>query len=138
MFTSNLLKGYNTIVKKSSLLILGLSLALLVSTLDYIAVIFYLYWTTIWYDIPMHFLGGLTIGILGVLVLRLEERSRKSFAQLLVFVMSVGIAWEIFEYLIGATYAIEGRMADITVDLILDAVGAAAAYFIALRSRESF
>jgi hypothetical protein len=83
------------------------------------------YWRYPWFDIVMHFLGGLTIG---VFLIRLFA-DYKPMAFLTAFV-AIAIGWEIFEFAIGAprdsTYA-----ADTVIDLCMDVLGGTLAYFAA-------
>ena len=121
-------------MKKSSLLLLSFSLTVILWCLNYVALIFYLYWTTVWYDILMHLAGGLAIGSLVILLFRINKRSAGAFAIVFLVTMAVAISWEIFEYLIGETFSIEGYVIDTTLDLVLDAIGAILVYLLTTRS----
>ena len=127
-------------MQKRHILFLALGLTILTWVLDYIAIVFYLYWTTTWYDIIVHFVGTLAIGTLIILLLDIHHRSTKSFIKVLVLVMAIGVGWEVFEYIIKETFALEGYLMDASADLIMDALGAISAYFITTtsRSEESF
>lgn len=102
-------------------LILSAALALL----NFWALDQYLYWKNVWFDIPMHFLGGLTIGVFAA---ALVYRFRPWFFVLLSTVAFVG--WEVFEYLFGipkeANYVF-----DTSLDLLMDALGALIVYGVA-------
>lgn len=117
-------------MRKHSLLYIGFGLVVLLWVLNFIALSFYFYWTVGWYDFMMHFLGGLTIGILIAWFLGIEDRSLRLFLILFVLVMSVGIAYEIFEYVYGLTLSTEEYSLDTIHDLIMNAVGATAAYYL--------
>ena len=116
-------------MRKHSLLYAGLGLVILVWVLNFIALTFYFYWTVGWYDYLMHFLGGLSIGVLAIWALKIENRSLKAFLVAFVSVMVVGVGWEIFEYLNGLTFSTESYKLDIAHDLIMDALGATTAYY---------
>jgi len=120
------------IMSKSSILLLSLALAALLWLLNYIAIIFSLYWTTLWYDILMHFLGGLTIGVFAAYVLRLGNIGRGFFWAVFCLAMLIGIGWEIFEYV----YDLQGDKIDTAWDLVMDSLGVIVAYLITSRSRE--
>ncbi len=126
-------------MRKYSLLCIGFGLTVLLWTLNFIALTFSFYWTLGWYDYMMHFLGGLTIGILVAWFLGVEGRSLKLFLILFTTVMAAGAAYEIFEYIYDMTLSTEEYSIDTTHDLIMDAVGAITAYYlITLRSLKSF
>jgi len=73
-----------------------------------IAIIFYWYWRIWWFDMPMHFLGGLWVGLSVLWFVFLSKRLTVNIPQtafstfvtgvLLVFI--VAIVWEIFEYVV--------------------------------------
>jgi hypothetical protein len=93
---------------------------------------FYLYWTYLWLDIPMHFLGGMTVA-LGLLTFfaKYVPRSLRGFVLTLGVVFVVGIAWEVFE-LVNGLIDIELRpIADTLLDLVLDLMGGALGYALA-------
>ncbi len=60
------------------------------------------YWySSIWYlDMPMHFLGGVWIGLFSVYLFPPKEDSLKSILKILFIVLFIGISWEIFEILV--------------------------------------
>lgn len=61
-----------------------------------------LYWYTSiwWFDMPMHFTGGFFLGLLGVYLFSLEEYTVISLYKIFLFVLAVGIGWEVFEILV--------------------------------------
>lgn len=82
----------------------------------------FLYWRLPWFDIPMHFLGGLALGTLAVGFLNRHRPLAFAAALLAAFV-----AWELFELFFGlpreSDYA-----ADTALDLVMDTLGALLAY----------
>lgn len=105
-----------------------LAAALLCLMLTYLhteAMLHFLYWRYEWFDILMHFLGGLAIGVflIGFFVTRQRTRLIGAFFLLM-------IAWELFEYVFGlpreANYAL-----DTALDIVMDTLGGAVAYAIA-------
>ena len=118
-------------MRKSPLLYITFGLSVLLWALNFIALDLYLYWTIGWYDIMMHFLGGLTIGALVVWFLNLGDRSLRSFLMIFLYTMIVGIGYEIFEYVNGITFSTQKYPVDTALDLGMDAVGATVAYLIA-------
>ena len=109
--------------------------------LHFLANAFYLYWTYWWYDWMTHFLAGLAGGLAAYwAILHSGLWRRKSDAILLpvlavlLCLMTVGIAWEFFEYTNGITDAYEENYAlDVTIDLIMDALGAILAVVIGVK-----
>ena len=101
------------------------------------AIVFSLYWTLWWYDIVLHFLGGIFIGLL-VLWVRLLSGyfSAPSFlwspGRLFLFTLFwtfiIGVGWEVFEWLAGNTWSIEGYWLDTTLDVVLDLIGGIAGF----------
>ncbi len=79
----------------------------------------------VWFDVPMHFLGGVTIAVFLVALL-MHFRPRL----FLLGVFGVSVSWEVFEYLAGfpreANYVF-----DTSLDLLMDALGALFVYTVA-------
>lgn len=116
-------------MRRRPLLYIGFGLAIILWILNFIALAFYFYWTIGWYDYLMHFLGGLTLGVLAVWAFKIERSSLKSFLAVFTIVMVAGGVWEVLEYINDAAFSTEGYVLDTTKDLIMDAVGAAVAYW---------
>lgn len=106
-------------------------LGLLIAYLQLFASAHYLYWEYWWYDIMMHLLGGLLMGAFALWFLRFEFRDKKLplFIISFVFVLCVGVAWEIFEYFTDS-YGAANYTLDTTLDLLMDVVGMMSAYLI--------
>lgn len=86
----------------------------------------FLYWRYAWFDVPMHYLGGLFSGLFVVAILK-RRRKPKTF---LFSMAAVFVGWEAFEFLIGSQR--EANFAfDTAVDLLMDALGALTAYALA-------
>jgi hypothetical protein len=85
----------------------------------------FLYWKYEWYDVPMHFLGGVAIAVFSVALL-MHYRPRIFLG--LVFLGAVG--WEVFEFFAG--FPREANFAfDTALDLLMDTLGAVAVYAVA-------
>ena len=77
-------------------------LSVLVLTFHLIALKYFLYWQIRWFDIPVHFLGGLTVGALLIVPIIFSRTKDHSVIIWAVFgSLLVSILWEIFEYKIG-------------------------------------
>ncbi|MFZ1987770.1 MAG: hypothetical protein WAV21_01915 [Minisyncoccia bacterium] len=87
----------------------------------------FIYWRYRWFDTVMHLLGGITIGIFAVALLR----SYRPFAFVLV-VATIAIAWEIFEASIGiAVFPGVNYTWDTAHDILNDTLGAVLVYIVA-------
>ena len=80
---------------------------------------FSLYWVYWWYDIVVHFLAGISIGLLFSFLLKKKYRPA-----LYLFVFLSIIAWEIFEIGIGINTAGMQYLADTVIDVIVGFFGA--------------
>src|SRR3989344_2301894 len=112
-------------MRNSKPLYLAFALILLLGALNYIAGLFYFYWTLFWFDYLMHFLAGLGGGFVIVwLISKKNFQNKKIFLTVLISVMLVGVAWEIFEYIFDIAQSTENYVADAFCDLLMDAFGA--------------
>ncbi len=107
-----------------SLLLLGIAI------LHIVAIELYLYWLYGWFDIFMHFLGGLFVG-LSVLWLffesgyiTLSKHIRTITLVTLISFALIGISWEIFQYSVGLFIGKENAVVDTSVDLLVGLIGA--------------
>ncbi|KND46986.1 MAG: putative membrane protein (4 TMH) [Parcubacteria bacterium C7867-004] len=107
-------------------LIATLLVAAVVGVLEQWAITDFLYWRYTWFDIVMHFLGGLTIGL--ALVALIGSRFRPVW--FLVLMIAVAVGWEVFEALVGIPREANFKL-DTALDLLMDTLGALLAYGIA-------
>lgn len=110
--------------------------------MDFIARIFYLYWSLWWFDSLMHLLAGFAGGLIAVWVfyhpdLFSSKVVKKSGAILfsVILVLFFAVAWEIFEYKNDIALAFEGYTKDTTTDISLGVLGAVIASIIATRKK---
>ena len=130
-------------MKRYSLLSAALALSLLLAAINIVAISFYLYWTLWWFDNMMHFLGGFTLGFFAIYFFSSSISSGKiSLTKGLVLsfigVMTIAVAWEVFEYVTGQTVSTEAYPLDVLHDLISDTLGALLALSISKRILKSF
>ena len=99
--------------------------------LNMIAIKFYLYWTTNYFDILMHFLGGLWVTLTVLWLWSLKKgfvipSKQKVLKVSIIFTLIVGVMWEIYELYIGVTLLSDGinYWTDTSSDLMMDFVGA--------------
>ncbi len=97
-----------------------------------LALWWYLYWVYEWFDIPMHFLGGVVIalGSRTELFERIMRLSFRSVWPVIGLVLAIGILWEVFEWFFVIT-DMRGYVVDTTIDLVLDLLGGVVGYYIA-------
>ena len=96
------------------------------------------YWLIWWYDIMMHFLGGVWVVLVLIWLNQLKAAAVVlTFKRVLTAIVVVGLAWEIYELLFDQTFIdAKGYGLDTVLDLIMNTVGAAAAYFLLNQRRD--
>lgn len=108
-------------------------LSILVAGLHYMALKLFLYWTTPWFDIVMHFLGGFLIGIIILCILinfigvAFLNNKKVLFILTLSGVLVVGLGWELWEIFLGWTDVLEDQF-DTILDVVMDSIGAFLAF----------
>ena len=105
-----------------------------VAVLHKIALSFSLYWTVLWFDIPMHFMGGALMALITLFIIYDSKFFNFSVKKpIVVFVVALGItiiiglSWELWELYMGFTNIYEDQV-DTAADLINDILGASAVY----------
>ncbi len=88
-----------------------------------------IYDTVWWYDIPMHFLGGLWLFLFGLWVVNTQYGNiflrHTSVKSLIFFVLVIGVLWEIHEIVFGFMHFSDpGYFFDTFKDLTMDIIGA--------------
>jgi len=88
----------------------------------------YLYWTVIWFDMIMHFLGGLFVALFFFSVFSFLKSKLPYMEKLvlgLIFSILVGLVWEYYELIIEVTDLREiGYWPDTGMDIVMDTLGA--------------
>jgi hypothetical protein len=110
----------------------SIMIGLVVLVLHVLALKFYLYWTVMWFDIPMHFLGGFLIGLIVIAIIkRVQLALQKSdeilnkwllFISVILAVLVVGLTWELWELFVGFTDVLLDK-ADTVMDVVMDLIG---------------
>lgn len=90
-----------------------------------------LYSTVDWYDIPMHFFGGVWVALFALWAIGTQYgtffKKYLSVSSLLLWVLFVGVSWEVLELALKFNSIDDmGYAFDTTFDIILDMLGAAA------------
>lgn len=102
----------------------------IIGALNYAGNKLYLYWTTWWHDMIMHFIAGFVVAMTIVLVYQIFFKRFLWFKSNLVlisvlFTISIGLFWEFFELYYEITSFSDGMAfwTDTSSDLILDTLG---------------
>jgi len=97
-----------------------------------VALELFLYWRFLWFDMPMHILGGLcaALGYSILPFIRVRRAGQgETMGWYLAVVLIIGVAWEIFEYAAGISLAREVNLAlDTGLDLVMDVLGCLLGY----------
>ena len=115
---------------------ISIALIVTIAMLNAAAMHWRLYWTYWWFDIPMHFLGGLWTGLfilwsvyLSGFPLNFVQRAMSMLTVALLGVVGVGVIWELFELISRATLVSQDAyVTDTVLDLIMDTLGGLAAW----------
>ncbi|MBP9816437.1 MAG: hypothetical protein KBD05_00165 [Candidatus Pacebacteria bacterium] len=109
-------------------LLLALALSALLLSLHLWGTAEFLYWKFVWFDSPMHLLGGITLGVFVATLLKAPQPV-KFYGLILVLI----VGWELFEFLLGSPRK-DNYAFDTVLDLCLGVLGASLAYYSARRS----
>lgn len=122
-----------------------LAFILVILAFQIIATVFYWYWRIPWFDILMHFLGGMWVGMSALWFYLFWGKIKPSaiqgafriFMVVTMAVLSVALLWEVFEY--GVFVAIPHRevydIADTLGDILAGVLGGALATLLFLRKK---
>jgi signal transduction histidine kinase len=115
---------------------------ILVLVIHVVADIFGLYYKYFWFDVPMHFIGGIAIAISSFYFLKHAEISSKQFGiklltlfLILALTALAAVAWEIFEFGMDRIFntTMQPSVHDTMKDLAFGLLGGAIAGIILLR-----
>ncbi len=97
-----------------------------------------------WFDIPMHVMGGMFLGLAigAVCFKRILSLSRgEVLVTVLLFVLIVGIGWEVFEYFVQSFIKGSTQLANImdsVKDMMMDLIGGLLASTFVLRALKRY
>ncbi|HEY4502454.1 MAG TPA: hypothetical protein VJH21_01330 [Candidatus Paceibacterota bacterium] len=126
-----------------SLLLFILWVSIIFAGLHFLALQYALYWLLSWFDILMHFLGGFLVGLITIFALWYTKNilhvdiivtGRRTLILTLSITFTVGVAWELFEYIFNLRDAVH-YVIDTMIDLTMDLLGAIAVYWAIVHSR---
>ena len=83
--------SYNLIMNKEKLLKRMTLMVFFIFVINFLAMKFYWYSSLWWFDMPMHFLGGFFLGMLGIYILSLKDFNFFEFLKIFLLVLVVGI-----------------------------------------------
>lgn len=94
------------------------------AVLHNIAIHLYLYWSVWWFDIPMHFFGGVIValGFFTLRDLKLFPNNWLRPVPILLLVLAVAGIWEFYEVFIGIPM-LEDYIFDTSLDLVMGLLG---------------
>ncbi len=104
---------------------------ILLSIVNYLARPFYWYYLIWWFDIPMHFWGGVVVLFLVLYIFysRISRFSKVPFLYLILSVFIVGVGWEVFEYIVNNVIAGQAfSLFDTISDICFDVAGGCVAF----------
>ena len=112
-------------INKKKILVRITSLILFICVLNFMAMRFYWYTSMWWFDMPMHFLGGLWVGLVFLWLLKPKEFNFLTILKIIFGVLIIGLSWEIFEILVNHLAAQDPfNTLDTLSDLSFDLMGA--------------
>jgi hypothetical protein len=115
----------------SSILPVFILLFALFAVFHYVALVFSLYWYYWWFDIVMHFWGGMLLGLLFHIVTKAYGSHLQSRVSVLVgWLLAVTVGWEIFEFVIKADRG-SNYLVDTSIDIAMGLCGGLLVYLIA-------
>lgn len=112
------------------------ALILAIALVNGLASAYYWYWKMRWFDMPMHFTGGVWIAGVAVwwMYYRLGERVNKLLPTIAVCIVSafgVGLVWEVFEAIVSLmTVGDINAIPDTLSDLLFDVLGGVTVAFL--------
>lgn len=99
------------------------SITFLIYFLNYIALKFHWYYSIVWFDMLMHFLGGVWVAFILLWVFPIKILSKSYFLKLILGILFVGVSWEVFEIMFnniiaGNPFDIIDTMSDLFFDML--------------------
>ncbi|MBP6866324.1 MAG: hypothetical protein KBC12_02145 [Candidatus Pacebacteria bacterium] len=110
-------------------------LVAIIALVNYGAIKFHWYYSLWWFDMPMHFLGGMWVAMLLAWYLSDDRFSTDSVGRVILGAFIVGLSWEVFELLLNEQFVQNAYdLPDTLSDIFFDLSGAfTAVFYVALR-----
>jgi tetrahydromethanopterin S-methyltransferase subunit E len=124
-------------MRQDMVLILFVLTIVTVAVVHQMALFFHLYFIYPWFDVPVHFFGGVAValGLHTRLFQKITKVPRMSLITTLSVVVCVGIVWEVFEWTIGIVDSVR-YVPDTALDLVMDAIGGTVGYGMSVIMRQ--
>jgi len=111
-----------------------------VAVLEYYATLNFWYWRFWWFDMIMHTLGGLSVGLTALWIIFLRQSKHSKEMRVLSVVLialaaisAVGVGWEVFEIIAHRIFNLQiGGGWNTVSDLFFDLIGSSVAVIIFL------
>jgi hypothetical protein len=107
-----------------------------------VAQIHFLYWKYWWFDMPMHFFGGVFLGFLAVYIYIFIVKQKifsikiQWIVMILGFVFVVGLGWEVYEFFIDQSFTTRTpNYFDTISDLFFDLAGGCMSILFLIKKR---
>lgn len=94
---------------------------------------FHWYYSIAWFDMMMHFLGGVWVAMFFLYVFKAPSTFARKFWVVISSVLVVGILWEVFEFGMGSIAGDAFNVRDTLSDIFFDLAGGCVAIFAKLR-----
>jgi len=137
LFVNKYEKGIIKDMKNMRLAILSLFILVIMAFLHILAIKFYLYWNFWWFDLVVHFLGGVAVGTFAYYLISKSFCGHvRSRILVLVIALAVTLVWEIFEFKTGITFVSSNYAMDTVSDILSGLLGASMFLFFISEARE--
>ena len=101
-----------------------------------IALQFYWYYSITYFDMLMHFLGGVWAGLFFIYVFYVRKEVLNSLFYIILFVLFIGILWEFFEFFMGTIARDSFDTGDTLSDIFFDLLGGLCAILYLWKSKQ--
>ncbi|MBX4210769.1 hypothetical protein KW783_02230 [Candidatus Parcubacteria bacterium] len=123
---------------KARILVPLILLSVAIGVLHTTAITYFLYWKFWWFDMLVHFLAGMWVGILVIMIAYIfglfsrdvRPTGKRLFVVTLFSALMIGLVWEFFELNVGLTFlTMKGYVPDTLTDVWFDCLGALCSAF---------
>lgn len=113
-------------MKNKLFLMILFFLALSLAFLNFYAGLYFWYWRFWWFDLFMHFTGGVSVALLVLYLYKnFKLKEKISVASAILFVtITISVLWEIMEFLIDANLFSGNYFVDTLTDIFIALTGA--------------
>ncbi len=110
-------------------------LVIMIALVNFGALKFHWYYSLWWFDMPMHFLGGMWVSMFILWYLKDDNFSIDSIGRVILGVFIVGLAWEVLELFLNEEFVQNAYdLPDTLSDIFFDLSGAfTAVFYVAMR-----